>query len=665
MVFMRFVAAAIGLMITVSASAQDLSVRVTYTTRAARAARVLRDLERLAGVALRISPDVENEVLIVSVKDEPLSEVISRIAIATSGEWRHEGAALRLVASLKVRRQEERAELAKRVAGIKHSIEELTSGTGLDLNSILSSQSSVGSSSDRKTDHDLLAKVAGVVGIEELAQTGPSRVVYSTQPTQMQRSLDPSVLDLVTAGGTAGGNPGQVVKVLLIESTMGEGDPDYLQLCLRLYDSKGEVVHEISDRIFAFVPESADSPSEPRQTPIEMSDPSRQFFRAVCVRDPPFVPVKGELMNVLLRPDEVDPLSFVQTDEIVAFASRKGKPLVADVPDDFGLGPEEVESGNLPTVEEVSSNITHGRGLAAVPDQRYTLLKPAQPVRSRAIRMDRRALAVFVTAAREKLIPSADDLAELATAESDPDASWICNTYLDLFDPSDTNPDWDALRFYGSLSSDQRAKLLSGAVLPARFLNPSQMRILDELIYGANANFDDASQNVDANSDDEQLQALASQAARDRPPIEPTELAPNGLFPVAAIDVSVEAAVFALPIADEDGLALVGLGALDPWLFAQAKSGQRWDANLPPPTALPRRFRSGIERSITFQIHLTPTIFTSRTVEDRRVPTGSKLLTESDLPEDFLKEVSRGLESIKNHQAARARDGDGGKIHPQ
>jgi len=47
---------------------------ITYTTRAARSAVVLPELGRLAGLDLRVTPQTENEILVIQVKDQPIGD---------------------------------------------------------------------------------------------------------------------------------------------------------------------------------------------------------------------------------------------------------------------------------------------------------------------------------------------------------------------------------------------------------------------------------------------------------------------------------------------------------------------------------------------------------------------------------------------------------------
>jgi hypothetical protein len=436
-------------------------------------------------------------------------------------------------------------------------------------------------------------------------------------------------------------------------------------------------VFEAWHRLFAFNPNSAEVPPNSGRTPVNLPDLSKQFLKVVSTKGHEYVSAKDDLVNRLLRPDEVDPLSFVQTDEILAYASMKGRPLVADLPDGFDVESSALATGQAPMLEAVGDEIEAGTVLAEIADQRYTLLKPAEPVRSRAIRLDRRALAALLGAARQKLTPSADDLGEFAAVTPEPDASWICDTYLRLLDPtdsgrgqapmdaSDDKKDWRALRFYGSLSSDLKALLQSGKSFPAASLNEIQLRFLSELVYGASAKLSIVEPDLDDDMDADEYRAAITQQETDLEQLEPTDLAPNGLYTVANLRFLASEHLLALPEQVAGPRSLGGYGALAAWDFAQAKSDFAEGGNGTAPPLWPQLFRTGVETRFVLEIHVTPKVSTGNAIVDRRFPKDTKPVAESGLPADFLKEMEKNLEEIRTRPDVRSRDGDSRKIHPR
>lgn len=210
------------------AAGPDTTVHVTYTTRAARADQVVRDLAGLSKLDLEVSPQTKNEVLVISVKDVPLSDLMARIAEVTSGEWKQEGNIYRLVGSATLRSREERTETADRTSDIRRAIaaresnekkraaqiakaiadaeakaktkvktdakaktntDDQTNDNGMD--DMISADAS---RPDESTITELLKGVdASVLGEIEIGD----RVVFSTDPTRTQRSLGSNATEVI------------------------------------------------------------------------------------------------------------------------------------------------------------------------------------------------------------------------------------------------------------------------------------------------------------------------------------------------------------------------------------------------------------------------------------------------------------------------------------
>src|SRR5690348_16065263 len=111
---MKFRASCVSLAICLFAltSAQDPSAKVTYSTVAAPADRVLQEISKLSGANLKASPQTAHEILVLNVKDVPLADLMKRIAAVTSGEWPEKSGVTWLVPANMIRQQQEREEQA-------------------------------------------------------------------------------------------------------------------------------------------------------------------------------------------------------------------------------------------------------------------------------------------------------------------------------------------------------------------------------------------------------------------------------------------------------------------------------------------------------------------------------------------------------------------------
>jgi len=83
---------------------------------------VLKDLSKAAHVDLRTSPETENEILLISVRQVPLTDLMVKIARVTSGSWRHEGKSFRLVPYIRLRNQAAAAVSAQKTDDVIHFV---------------------------------------------------------------------------------------------------------------------------------------------------------------------------------------------------------------------------------------------------------------------------------------------------------------------------------------------------------------------------------------------------------------------------------------------------------------------------------------------------------------------------------------------------------------
>jgi len=516
-----------------------LDKRITFAIRAARAAVVIPELGKLAGIDLRATPQTENEVLIVSVADVPLSDVLARVATATSGQWKRDGKTLKLFASDKMRSVEERTDFAKRLADIKQAIgERVEVAKKQELNRAKQSKKTEAAKSDTneldrysgelekqdfKGDAEvLITSLLQCVDPAVLARFEPAeRLVFSTNPTRMQKAMSGTAAEVIDnfvkdhdakaisppadfddflkaldqdqadhwrTSARRAGRIGQVAKALFIES-----EPDFSYSVahdfeVRLYDSKGGMVYSTSDLVGVnnqMYPGPA--PDAKTSTPIVYSDDSKLLMKGIKNQDQQFQ-LSKDLKRKMCHPLDFDPLSFIQTDELMAYAKWKGKPFVADVPDEFGSALLEGTEEPAETLEAVDFKIKRADELVTVDDNDFTVLKSSNPVRSRSLRLDRMALSTLLQASEQKGATSLDDLATYALQTLEPRTATLSQSYLKLlvtgFDGMFDSPNWTMLRFYGQLDPGARESLAEGMKLPISSLSAGPKTCLEDLIYG-------------------------------------------------------------------------------------------------------------------------------------------------------------------------------------
>jgi len=748
---------------------QDTSVPVTYTTRAARASEVVKALGLLAKVNLQTSAQTEGEILVISVKDQPLSQVMSRIAVVTSGEWKQEGPVYRLVPNEAVRRVEERDEFAKRVAKIRKSISDRVAEQKKNDEALAKklaasiAESKAGSKSktddkakvDTKTNEEegdsedaspspyssIEEKMvtALLLGIDAtvLAQieTG-DRFVFTTDPTQTQRSLGGDATEIInnfiqkhneevakapidadTDADTNGMDEkqaevfrqmmkqktskiGQVNKAMLIVKQNGSAFSFGNDVELRLYDSKGTTVFSTTSNLALGLNsngpfgvsgedssdvEQVQNPVPKKQnavvvkkTPIEYSDDSKALMASGKTMGAGSfkLSITPELRRKLFLPNVYDPLSYTQTDELFAYSKSKGKPLVADISDDWDqsvLGPSRADT----TLESVEKDLQEAHTMTIVADPTFTVVKPAHPSKSRAIRIDRLALATLMHASEEKGIPSLDDLAEYAIHTTDQSAAGFASGYLALFVPGSITEalggatNRDMLRFYGHLPAEARNTLVNGGRLAFNALTSAQRAELEHMTFGADSQLtiDDAQHKTD-DLLPTWMRMIGNQMTTTDYREEPTELIPTGLPPDGFVDLKVTNESFASPQGNGDSsiLALVGvLGPDELAMFKMMKDAKGEGADqMSTLLATLGKLKIGDQSVLRFTFHLPSQVVIKQSLLDHHFPNNALIVAENNLPADFQKQIADRLEALKKTPFGNMGAMFGGEpVHPQ
>jgi len=85
------IAVLLGLAIAATSVAQDTSQKVTFSSPAASAKNLLAELSKATGVTFTVSPQTQGEILLVDVKDVPLSELMTNSCRASGPQLQHGG----------------------------------------------------------------------------------------------------------------------------------------------------------------------------------------------------------------------------------------------------------------------------------------------------------------------------------------------------------------------------------------------------------------------------------------------------------------------------------------------------------------------------------------------------------------------------------------------
>lgn len=594
------------LALAASAFTQDASPKVTFTSVAVPINRALVEIGKQASVHLEAGPQAAGEILIVRLKDVTLEAAMKRIATATSCEWQPMEGGYRLVPNSIVRRQEEQAERTKYVAGLAKTLDQLVKSLNPPK-----PDPKAGKGKAKDTDPEEMAAQFGFgashtpagkavirlmigIGAQNLANVDEkTRIVYSTNPTRMQRPLPGNwnsiLAQLVAEHNTyaakrqkdrseeeAGIEDNEQLKKL--KEMFGnfednekpiEGTPTKailvcsrqvlfggLSLVLKVYNEKGQVIITGQQTLMAedsgfaeFVGETVakqkgettTTPTPPaNEKPIEFSASTKEFqsatdMMAIAMGGGSTAKMSEELKTKLLNPEMYDPLSFAPSEALIAIAEQRKEQLVATLPDEMDsmFSMMSQPKANLTP----SSFLQQIKNTATVTEQDgWMIVQPAKPASARKRRFDRAALGIFIRSAESKGAYTLDDLAAYALKSVSPMENQGPMRYIMLFAPNAMQSgmagltSWDMLRFYGALSPTGKKSLIEGGQLPFSQLNPAQAAAVRQMAFGP----EEMLTVDDPNKKDElglmgMWKQMFMRAAGGDYRTEPTEVMPNGL----------------------------------------------------------------------------------------------------------------------------------------
>ncbi len=682
------------------AAAQDTSVHVTYKSRAQSTAHILAELRNQTHVDLEPAAVMKGDVLVVSVEDLPLKDLMDRIAIATSGSWKQEGSAYRLVANNSIRRQEDRKEEALRRAATAKAIAERVA----DMNGQSGTKDSKAAGNAPKQvppTEAIITKLLMSADSSLIADLGPGeRLVFSSEPTRMQHGFSASPTEAINqfieqhnssipenqdatntqlAGMTADQanairnltksqttRIGQVSKALLIITRMGLGIISLTQLELRLYDASGAVAFTTrsmlnmkDDNLSALVATMQGKKPEPttgKKTPIEYSDDSKAMMglSAGMMTGNFKLNLPPALRAKLYNPSRFDPLSYSVSDEILTFAKTKGKPVVANVPDNALSGTSFIAPNKNASVESFEGDLKDGKSMLLSPDDRFLVLKPTYPSQARAERLNRDALTTLMQKTNGQEIPSLEDLAAYAMEAPDPLEGGFSQMYLTLFVPGANQQSvseltsWNMLRLYGHLSPDARANLRAGGRLPISSLNVAQRACLEKMVYGTGAQLTIEDPKKKGESQPYWMNLITGNGDADYRD-EPTEILPNGLPGEGYVDMGLATESFASPEIKDGSKNIASMQILGPDELAIFKMFREDKAYAQISNLLPKfgPLRIGTRSLYKFVFHLNSLISIHQTLKDHHLPKDAPVVAETALPDDFQKQIDEKLAMFK------------------
>ncbi|MHB8636294.1 MAG: hypothetical protein ACYC96_07460 [Fimbriimonadaceae bacterium] len=723
-------------------AASNLAAHVSFEQPATPLSRLMPQLAELTKLPLKVTKGMETEVVLIAVHDVSVEELMRRIAAATGGKWGMSDNTYYLSPSDTVRQALQRRAFAARAAKLVGDIKELDpatkpSGSKPDPTSNdFTMNGMMGSSGD-----PVFFKLLSAIGPQQLASMLPGdRAVLSTRPLARQFAL-PDCTDILAqyvhrrnteaaqaeakmkqdANGDTGdvtsrsdGAPfgpvqrinGRVDKALLILNRtqgmgafMGNGE---LTGDLVLYDGAGKELGRDHASVGSFFDRAemqemmTQASGKATPTPdakLELSADTKKFSQYLHVMQADngingkggmTAALRSEMTDRFMHPEVHDPLAY-PADLIRAYAKSKNLQVVASVPDSFAVWLISLMMTST-TAASIESKLAHDTSLVVDNADGWLTVSPGD---FRSEPMDRTDLRNILVSLSRDRDPSIELLAAAAVAGfGDPTHGMLPEMWLALIRPSLATlftEDWDMLRFYGTLSADQRGRLLASKRLAMIALTEPQKTLLDHMIYGGSSSFSfsssDAPLHVDVKrdqgsvlgeansmfSDELQQYGVDGESSQDYRG-EPTEAAPNGLPAGAMITLNISsvqvlepdvktrasttAAYYNQPMGIDQLASMVAMRESPQ--FAQMSS------------YIPvfDHVKVGTKRSLHFRIYVSAESFKASTLSDCSFPEGASYALNA-LPGPLQKKFDDVLKQMREaYKDAPADGGDDGPPAP-
>lgn len=718
MIFRPLLVAAYLVLATVSLS-QSESPKITFSTVAVPIGTALTELSKQAGIRLTASPQVASEIIVLSLKNVPLDDVKTQIAKACSAKWEMVQGGEMLIPDVVVRRQEDQKEKAEYTAQIQKALKRMVEA----LNPPKKDPKKKVDDEEMEMDMDMMFQPRGAsskaitllangIGATNLASIdAKSRVVYSTNPTRMQRQLpgnyshilgqlvtehnaevarslkdqannpreiDPMEKRMREMFGNLGdfepkpieGTPSKAILVCTRQRMFGG-----LSLNLLVFNEKGAVVIRGTQMIragdsmfggmdmedFEFgedgLPKAkAQTKAEAGEKPITYSDTTKELMELgnVMTMASNTKPMSEELKMKLLHPDQYDPLSFTHSEALLATATQRGKPLVAVLPDEMEsfMGMFRATTGET-TPSAYLQSIATAANVSA--DGPFILVRPLEPAKSRRERIDRAALGLFLRTVEAKGTVFLDDLATYAQKSNSPMEDSLAMRYFMVFAPNAIQSgmggqvSWDMLRFYGGLSTLQKKNMGEGGRLGFNQLSPIQAAALRQMVFGPETALivDDPN----AKKPDFELPSIfrgaMMGAMMNDYRTEPTEVMPNGLPANGYVELKLTNDRVAQPTGSVQAMFRNAVLGADELAMLKMFKDMPGMEQMAGMMPTIDEVRLGERTVYDFKFHFAPSVTMDKSLNDDRISSASPVVKMANLPPEFSKKIDERLAAFK------------------
>lgn len=679
--------------------------QINYTTHAVPLSTAVAEMAKQAGKKLMVGNDLAKEPVILRLKEVEPQAAMDRIAEVFGAEWvsSREGQTLTRTPEatkrlLEARKTRIAAALVKGLEPLRKlpKLDEAAAGQIVreyvnllkteEQNQYLNSNAKRTELSNRTADARLLVDIILAIGPENLALLPSGRTVFAVDPTPMERPipLGPERLERYVAehnlladqmahSDLRDLHDGMIFTGIQQANSRVESTPvralvevdsapsHGLFFYLHVYDSQGKAVAEgqwtfggsLAEEWIAIKPrlllESAKKPTIKLPPALVALGKRSIAGRSSKPTEPP----SAEALQMLLHPDQSDPLDLGFSQLVLGIGDQDDVNVVATANDGvFGSALRATADGEYKP-DYVCALLTNLQRENFERRDGWLLATPSDPLYATQIRIDRPSLATFMQTTQQAGYSSLEAWAELALANPEDDCSSIAMQYRNVWRAQNAMYDygfWAAYRLYGLLSQSQIEALTKGQTLPYGSLEADQRECVNKIVYEWGGLVPTETSKFDPNAARNEL----DRSIRSRP----TEAMPDGVPDTFRIGMSDE-------LQERFYISTLygGFNQKDRPVDLDSVAGliaQNQRADLFPPDSVPTLtgLRYGQERTVVFRGQIDPSLTAEVRLKEERKPAGEAIPIENlkdALPppiwERLSHKVDEMLANYKQHQA--------------
>ena len=476
-----------------------LSTVVDYETLAKPLPSILTDLSKQTGAEMRASDALRDERLIIRVRTVEVDELRKKIAEAVAGKWTEKEGVLILQADKAVKDARYQAMLERRVTQIKKSFENFPKiGNSIEnMGKYHSSGHTYRAAYEIVSKMDLSSMAAVPLGYRRVYSSAPTgaQVRIAGVDSLVKGALDEHnrIVDIALGldiDEPAVGTPQYRARQALIKKWDGPltfqlvcGSNEYGLQGMARFLSRGEVLNVVPISFNWTAEPSIPLPDgvDPGAT-VQLSKPAAGMARLMALNlwdgSTDKVEVDPESVAVLKKPTQFDPLSLHYSEILLEIAKQANWQLIACVRDEMvPMLPDD-----KPTLRSALDAFTQSPYAWSSLKEGWLTITPTELGAVQQI--DRNALESFMNSCEQRM-PSLEVWAKLAAKTPAPFTTALMMPYVKAAsgDFGGGESQWLGLRFYNSLTEEQRRVARSGGTVQAASLMPPSRKILEDLTF--------------------------------------------------------------------------------------------------------------------------------------------------------------------------------------